>query len=780
MSVVNNKITVKTEEEVTYGVSIADLRTAFGSSRVDLLAIICEDARRGAPIPGVDMADGIVNDEDETNVLYSAFALSDIYESGGQWVRSNPIPIPTGWHLRTIGRAAFPSGRSYSKGDLIQGRYPKWYLWADGINVGKVIEDDGYTHRLRYNIFRNPWSDGGPLPTNADAPGLWPTGYVLPSGPKSSGHLPDLLSFQGYMTKVTHAPIVEITTDTPSEWHNGIPAICKDSNIIRCVWINIYGGAYEHSRAYKDTGNQIVGVANMALGNIVDWWKKAPYSGNDLYGMMVDIKYLPRNHGEQTTPTTIAFVVKKENTLLGYDTTNKSDYQSGYEQSVTEQLGILRSVVWNDMMYGGRPARGEEREIGVTAELVGVRQNTSDPSERTGKVYMSDIMVTSSHMLKAIIDPYYYEDSSRYRFILANETEVYERKNSQMSVEATYDVPKFTYDEQTYYIWPLHSDRDFTTYDSDPNNSPNHCIRFQFAVLANPGNENPQDFRSDETAAFDSWEGAYVRYSNFYALWDVACCDSDGYVVARFKGVTRPVHIMRENSSGQQQERGTYFARITDADAVPYPRSSSDAGSPASKSYGYATGLKVSDFGNMITEIPDSTTAKLKIIGDDTHHVLHSFLFYDKKSDSFVVRSSEQSYYWYIQNYEPLFEHVTNGWRIGPLTAQAWKVGTDGQPVAGGKVSTAGQTLSPQFAFELKNRADGSGYIWSGEMAFNTDIEGTNRTGGAAPNAKLRLVPSKHAALSARTGIASPTDDMIDIYITIPDSVIGEWELKID
>lgn len=786
MSIVDNTITVKTEEGVTYGVSIADLRTAFSSSRVDLLAIICEDARRGAPIPGIDAADGITNG---TDTLYSAFALSDIYaNSQGQWERSNAIPIPSGWSFIQFRPASFPSGRSYSKGDLIQGRYPKWHLWADGINVGKVIEDDGYTHRLRYNIFKNPWSDGGPLPTSAVAPGLWPAGYTVPSGNKTSGHIPDLFSFQGYMTKTDHAPIAEVTTDTPSEWHNGIPAVCQESNIVRCVWGNTRGGAHEHSRAYGDIGSQIVGSARMALGNIVDWWLKTAYQGNELYGMMIDVKYLPRNHGEQTTPTSIASAIHKESTPLGYNTLNtagKTEYRDGHIQDISAQLGILRTVVWNDMMYGGRPARGESRGIGVTAQLIGVRQNVDAPSERQGKVYLSDVMNPSAETLMAVIDPSYdYEDISRYRFILANETEEYTRHNTQMQAEATYDIPKLTYSGTTYYIWPLHNYIDLTTYDNDPNNSQHHCIRFQFVVLSSKNSQNPVDFRSTEDRAYDSWGSAYIRYSHFYALWDVACCDSDGMVFARFKGLKRPEHLLYENSSGQplSPEKDTYFARITDANAVPYPYNSSNTGNPNSKICAYATGLKVSDFGNMITEIPESTTARLTILGKDaTPHVLASPQYYDKTSDSFVERVEREtgpSYRWYIQNYDPLFSHDNNSWKLGPLTSQAWQVNASGTPVS--KVPTAGQSLSPQFTFELINETDNSGYIWSGAMSFNSPIQGTDRRTGSAASAYLELRPSKHAALSAKTGIASPTDDMIDIYITIPDgSSSGEWRLNI-
>lgn len=106
------------EEEVVYGIEINEVRSLIGSGRTQLVSIVFEDANKDDNNTSYP-TDGASKDG---AVLRSAFSLKN-------------IPLPDGADTEI----QFGDNEFYKGGMLLQGRKPKWNIWADNINIGKRI-----------------------------------------------------------------------------------------------------------------------------------------------------------------------------------------------------------------------------------------------------------------------------------------------------------------------------------------------------------------------------------------------------------------------------------------------------------------------------------------------------------------------------------------------------------------------------------------------------------------------------------------------------------------
>ena len=653
MSIVNDIITVRVTETATYGISPDDLRRAFRSSRKDLLLLICEDKPSDAA-SDADPADTLT---DGSQVISSAFALSTTdYDSGtSTWTRTDRVPLPSGWSLPAYTAPA--TSRSYEKGDLIKGRRPRWDIWADGINVGKVVEYDGYQFRLRYNIFKNPWTRGLPLPSRTACPGLWPEGYTIPSKLRPSGGLPDLFSFQGYDTKHSHKPFFRFTMELSLEWHNGVPTVCRNSNTMNCKYGFTDWTPYPDSlRIFLESENETPGIASMALGNIVDWWMTAPYYS--IYGLEASISYLPSGSVHDSV---IAHVISAEESPLGYNTPEaaKSFYREGRANgdyagmAVRLTADFLSRILWNDLIGSSLPAAGDTRSLPVTLQLCAIRtQKSALPAVLTdnNRIYLDDVLEPEQGNIHGLVDRAFYtvvsghfsSGSERYRFILRHAA-TKQAVSSTSGQSITYDFVMIG----EKYLWPLHGssglDGIMTLWDSA--RKPYTKIWFQFALLSTPGTE-AQGLTEVSTLPV-------------MAFWDIVCCsETTGKVVARYKCVKQVSSLAAESSFGDR-----IFAKDTSL-----PRGSKGFSTDAMYDYTYVTGVSYSEIGCGLTSMPASTTARLKLeaVSAKTVCLMLRGATYTPVCDSFRLTShiGSTSYGWFFQDYDMIMEKDNSRYRI--------------------------------------------------------------------------------------------------------------------
>jgi len=212
---------------IAWGVSIHDLKNAFGSPYNDILAITCGD--NGFPSSGADPADKLTNGTSNHNM---AFRMAD----GTGTTVSNPMPLPSGY---TVSRSGTYSSLSYVKGDLILGRKPKWPIWADNIKWGKYVQMQDSIPYLRYNIFKDYKND--------DIDEV-------------------LLRWDGLDTagSKNHEPSFVVGT-IHTEFHNRVCCICN-----REAWL-IDGAKSSDGLAVFKYNNRIDGTAGINIGNLAPW-----------------------------------------------------------------------------------------------------------------------------------------------------------------------------------------------------------------------------------------------------------------------------------------------------------------------------------------------------------------------------------------------------------------------------------------------------------------------------------------------------------------------------
>lgn len=800
MSIVNGKITVNGQ----YGISIYDLRKAFNSTRVDLLAIIMEDS--GVPDAGADPADYMTGPNGEK--VYTAFALSGwMYnENQEKWKRTaDAVPLKSGWTLSDAPMTGKPAGSvDYRKGDLIYGRHPKWKLWAGGFNIGKMVVAEGTNlYYMRYNIFMNPWTNGAPLPSFT---GFWPTGYTVPAGNRPSGHIPDLFAFQGYDGE-NKAPSFQFDAADKIEWHNGVPEICNDDNTLRCRYYMtenypIIGDMYRlfhHNPASTDIGSSL----KVALGNLADWWLPASLmkrSGETDYGRTIAYHAIYGAYGEmaatphtspQQTPEPFGKAWSVEETPLSRDSSPAvvSKYRDGEGTWKMILTQYLYRILWNEYMYGGYPAAGSEASIDCDIRVYPVKSpNTTDtetglrrfdinPPQISDLVNLEWFLEPLKAKLTGKIDPYVV-NSDRRRFIIYNDC-----KDVQVSPtyrgERDYSLPYLAkVGNQTPYIWPMHGTSGyypFVSIDEDRERQKDY-IYFQYAVWNYYG----------EHAALHL---AHVADFPMNVFWEIVCCDTasdDGHgkgkVISRYKGF-KAASALQEGADAYgwtTAANATYLptGHIDTGSEQPFGRWSPDSVGCKRFEYVYLSyvekselcprGMQSSDFSL------DSVTAMVRIAPANDGQVYITLLNqwpgvvnYDPKSDSFTQRSNTggTTYEWYFQDYNSILTEEGTAYRF-TLFGQLCTITLNSQ---GKEVRTALTSLPEDtFDIDIKNENGDPVAAWGIDSETEYGESQTDYYGNI-----LTLSREDHPHIDAETGVAMFAGEVFKLDMTIQKSNVS-------
>lgn len=208
-----------------YGVQLHDLKILTGSGYNDLLAIVAEDG-------GIDTAAGWSNSTADVPCKLTKSGESDrsfaFYLGNG----STHVPIPANWS------ASYAGGNSYSLGELIKGRKPKWSIWSDTLKLGKYAYPiAGGGRKMYFNIF---YSNDGISNSNID-----------------------LIHFENYNSGSIHAPSMGFSGSMTFEYHNGF--CCRTTTSGRLI-----GNAYDRCCIFpynRDGG----GLASVKVGNLALW-----------------------------------------------------------------------------------------------------------------------------------------------------------------------------------------------------------------------------------------------------------------------------------------------------------------------------------------------------------------------------------------------------------------------------------------------------------------------------------------------------------------------------
>ena len=179
-----------------YGVQLFDLKNAFGSKYINLLAIMCEPGTLG----GIDTDAGWTpSTADVMSLVTSGSKVRTFVFYHG--TESDHIPMPSGWTTSYAGR------NSYEKGELIRGRKPCWSIWNDSIKFGKyAVTQQSGMQKMKFNIFRR---------NNGD----------LISKVK-------LEDFEGYNTAKNYPPSYEWNGKVIAEFHNGVMCTLDKSHML--------------------------------------------------------------------------------------------------------------------------------------------------------------------------------------------------------------------------------------------------------------------------------------------------------------------------------------------------------------------------------------------------------------------------------------------------------------------------------------------------------------------------------------------------------------------
>lgn len=229
ISGVTSASVLDTDTTFQYGVSIDDLRIAFNSGYHDLLALVAEDS--GIADENADAAEEVtITTNGVTTTRKFAFCLTG-------------VPLPSGWTLKSR-----PSTDkvSYTKGDLIYGRTPKWHIWADGINIGKYTTSIDNKLYVKYNIFHEP---------------------CVASGAKNIR----LEDFDGYNnnTSVNRVPTFEFNDNLTMEFNNKVLCFCNAD-----TRTPVYGRTssyYPNDRFIFHTSTDALCTAKVKVGNLASW-----------------------------------------------------------------------------------------------------------------------------------------------------------------------------------------------------------------------------------------------------------------------------------------------------------------------------------------------------------------------------------------------------------------------------------------------------------------------------------------------------------------------------
>ena len=207
-----------------------DLRAITGSGYFDLLPLIFEDGGLDTLVGwNSTLADTNPSKVSETNQPDEYFAFF-IGLSSNQ----TNIPLPDGCTATKAGST------SYSIGELIKGRKPKWNIWTDQIRFGKYAVTLGSgAQKVYFNIFYD--------------------NYGVNQGKF------DLSLIEGYNTATYHAPKIGMSGTLNFEYHNGY--CCRITESLLLI-----GGTTATDRASVFMFNrESGGLGNVKLGNLPLW-----------------------------------------------------------------------------------------------------------------------------------------------------------------------------------------------------------------------------------------------------------------------------------------------------------------------------------------------------------------------------------------------------------------------------------------------------------------------------------------------------------------------------
>ena len=238
---------------VTYGISIDDIKAVTGSKYRDLLAIITEDSGRAVQIGNTPVHDPYRLIKDGVTHNF-AFCLQN-------------VPIPSG-------ASSNSSTAGYRKGELLYGRRPKWNIWANAIP---------------YSVWNRPDTDYGS--TYDPERKVYATYNILEHWGKN-GYV-DLTWFNNYCDSESNTPQIKFINDNGTSatnitlyYHNSVicntaneqlmPALCVDGNAGSSSYYdyvsNMFSNMLEQNASIYVYDNTFPDSSVwMKLGNLINW-----------------------------------------------------------------------------------------------------------------------------------------------------------------------------------------------------------------------------------------------------------------------------------------------------------------------------------------------------------------------------------------------------------------------------------------------------------------------------------------------------------------------------
>ena len=310
---------------VTYGVSIDDIKAVTGSKYRDLLAIITEDSGRSVQIGNTPVHDPYRLIKDGVTHNF-AFCLQN-------------VPIPSG-------ASSNSSTAGYRKGELLYGRRPKWNIWANAIP---------------YSVWNRPDTDYGS--TYDPERKVYATYNILEHWGKN-GYV-DLTWFNNYCDSESNTPQIKFIRDDGTSatnitlyYHNGIvcntaneqlmPGLCNDeqgqyydqisnmfSNMLaENTSIYIYDNTFPDSSVWMKLGNLINWNASQVTQYNADKLNNAiPTMNQMIYGEVATL-----THSFKTVLSVVSGnVITWVDVLIGYATEQTRQLQSTLNQN--ERVG---------------------------------------------------------------------------------------------------------------------------------------------------------------------------------------------------------------------------------------------------------------------------------------------------------------------------------------------------------------------------------------------------------------------------------------------------------
>lgn len=243
-------------QNITYGISIDDLRQVVNTSYYDLVAIYTQDG--GTVSPNYYAPEVVVHDNDSTDTHDMAF----------RWIGRS---LPSGYTKQT--HPVYDTDSKGIDGELLLGRQPKWNMWADNVNMGRYIymydytgNDQTYRTTLRFN----------PL--------------VDKYGQDKDFRLED---WENYSPTLYHKPDLRVGNLQGQEMPNFTMEIVNGLLVSSSTDFNIQGSSSENVNrllTFRRVAN-IDGELSFVIGNMISWHEEgySYYNGYDDTGTPIAI-----------------------------------------------------------------------------------------------------------------------------------------------------------------------------------------------------------------------------------------------------------------------------------------------------------------------------------------------------------------------------------------------------------------------------------------------------------------------------------------------------------